>query len=155
MNTKYIAIPTAEFQKILAGETDANNQVPEQSISDGDGNECRHCLCEISPGEQMLILAYRPFTKIQPYAEVGPIFLCANECERHSDSAGPPDLYRGRDMLIRGYDANERIIYGTGMVVPMSELEREIQKLVKIPSLSYIHARSPTNNCYHFRIECS
>jgi hypothetical protein len=153
MIIKYIALSTDIVQKLINGEPDANGQMPEKSISDGAGNPCRHCLQEIPLGEPMLTLAYRPFGKIQPYAEVGPIFLCANQCERYQETAGAPDLYHDRDMLIRGYDTNDRIIYGTGKVVPVSNLEQEIPALFDLPSLSYVHARSPTNNCYHFRIE--
>lgn len=153
MTIKYIALPTDKVRQLVSGGPDANGQIPEKSISDGDGNPCRHCLNEIPLGESMLILAYRPFGKIQPYAEVGPIFLCANQCKRYQESTGIPDLYRDRDMLIRGYDINDRIIYGTGKVVPVSNLEQEVLSLFDIPSLSYVHTRSPTNNCYHFRIE--
>ena len=153
MTINYLALPTNSVHKLVCGELDANDQIPEKSISDGEGNPCRHCLQEIPMGEPMLVLAYRPFGKIQPYAEVGPIFLCARQCERYQESAGVPDLYRDLDMLIRGYDANDRIIYGTGKVVPVTSLEQVVHSLFDIPSLSYVHARSPTNNCYHFRIE--
>ena len=153
MTIKYIALPTDRVLKLVNGEPDANGQIPEKSISDGDGNPCRHCLQEIPLGEPMLILAYRPFSKIQPYAEVGPIFLCANLCDRYQDTSGVPDLYRDQEMLVRGYDANDRIIYGTGKIMPVSSLEQENFPLFEIPSLSYAHARSATNNCYHFRIE--
>ena len=153
MAIKYLALPTNKVHKLVGGEFDANGQIPEKSISDGNGNPCRHCLNEIPLGEPMLTLAYRPFNKIQPYAEVGPIFLCARQCERYQDFAGIPDLYRDLDLLIRGYDSNDRIIYGTGKVVPVSSLEQEVNSLFDIPSLSYVHARSPANNCYHFRIE--
>ncbi len=90
---------------------------------------------------------------MQAYAELGPIFLCANSCERYRESAGIPELYRDQEMLIRGYDSNERIVYGTGKVVQMKCLEAEAQQLFEDHKLFYLHVRSPTNNCYHFRIE--
>ncbi len=46
-----------------------------------------------------------------------------------------------------------RIIYGTGKVVPVSSFEQEISPLFDLTNLSYVHARSPPNNCYHSRIE--
>ena len=74
-----IATPIARAYQ--SGGLDANGQVPERQISDGDGNPCRHCLNLIPKGAEMLVLAHRPFPAPQPYAEVGPIFLCADACE--------------------------------------------------------------------------
>ena len=153
MSLKYIALETSEVLRLRAGDSDANGQQPEVALSDGEGNPCRHCLCEVARGEPMLILAHRPFNELHAYAELGPIFLCAQDCERHPESSGVPILYRGLDMLIRGYDRNERIVYGTGRVIEMSNVEIEANRLFASSELSFIHVRSPTNNCFQFRIE--
>ncbi len=50
------------------------------AVSDGHGNPCRSCLADIRAGAAMLIVAARPFPALQPYAETGPIFLCAADC---------------------------------------------------------------------------
>ena len=101
----------------------------------------------------MLTLAHRPFQSLQAYAELGPIFLCAKDCERHPEANGVPALYRDREMLIRGYDRNERIVYGTGRVIDMTLIEAEAGQLFENDKLRFIHVRSPGNNCFHFRIE--
>jgi len=101
----------------------------------------------------MLVLAYRPFSSLQPYAEVGPIFLCADSCKRYSDLSGPPGLYIDQNMLIRGYSQKERIVYGTGHVVSPEQREYEALALLSQPGVEFVHVRSPTNNCYHFRME--
>ena len=75
----------------------------------------------------MLILGYRPFPAPQPYAEVGPIFLCAKTCERHSNSKTLPNLFKtNKELLIRGYDDQDRIIYGTGQVTSLNQIESAI-----------------------------
>ena len=153
MSLKYIALATDQVQRLRAGEPDANGQRPEVSVSDGDGNPCRHCLGEIEGSKSMLILAHRPFSAVQPYAELGPIFLCAEDCRRHPEAGGIPGFYRNQDMLIRGYGYDERIIYGTGKVISMTALDEEARRLFAHSELSFIHVRSSTNNCYHFRIE--
>ena len=153
MSLKYIALATDEVQRLRAGEPDANGQRPEVSVSDGDGNPCRHCLGEIEGSKPMLILAHRPFSVAQPYAELGPIFLCAEDCKRHPELDGIPGLYRDQEMLIRGYGHDERIIYGTGKVISMAVIDEEAGRLFERSELSFIHVRSSTNNCYHFRIE--
>jgi hypothetical protein len=153
MSLKYIALATDQVQRFRAGEPDANGQRPEISVSDGDGNPCRHCLREIEGSKSMLILAHRPFSAVQPYAELGPIFLCAEDCRRHPEMGGVPELYRDREMLIRGYGYDERIIYGTGKVISMTALAEESSRLFECNQLWFIHVRSSTNSCYHFRIE--
>ena len=153
MPLQFIALETEQVKRLRAGAADANAQPPEVSISDGDGNPCRHCLTEIARDKPMFILAHRPFNSLQPYAETGPIFLCAEDCARYPQAAGVPALYQKREMLMRGYDHHERIIYGTGKVIDMAAIHTEASHLFADPRLAFIHLRSPTNNCYHFRIE--
>ena len=64
-----------------SGRPDTNGQEPERQISGGDRNPCRRCLPMIPKGAEMLVLAHRPFPAPQPYAELGPIFLCADAYE--------------------------------------------------------------------------
>jgi hypothetical protein len=153
MSLKFIALDSAQVRRLRNAAADANGQPPELSISDGDGNPCRHCLAEIERDKPMLILAHRPFDSLQPYAETGPIFLCAEDCARYPQSDGVPALYRNREMLIRGYDHRERIIYGSGKVIDMRSIHAEAERLFADPELAFIHVRSSSNNCYHFRIE--
>ena len=115
---RFLALPTPAVRAVQAGGADANGQLAERHVSDGDGNPCRHCLTEIAAGEPMLVLAWRPFPSLQPYAELGPIFLHAEPCSRW-DGAGVPAMLLGWErLLIRGYGHDDRIVYGTGQVVP-------------------------------------
>src|SRR5688572_26743355 len=82
---RFLAMPTAEARGYQRGGPDAYGNPPERGISDGSGLPCRHCLRHIAVGEPYLTLAHRPFPKTQPYAETGPIFLHADECERAPD----------------------------------------------------------------------
>jgi len=82
MAIKFLALPTSDVQKLQQGEADANGFPSEVQVSDGEGNPCRHCLTDTPNGEDMLVLSYSPFPAPQPYAELGPIFLCAKKCER-------------------------------------------------------------------------
>lgn len=155
MNKIYFsAMPTATARAFQSGAADANGQIPERHISDGDGIPCRHCLQDVAAGERYLILAYRPFPEAQPYAELGPIFLHAEACERYPESAVvPPVVARSQRMLIRGYNAQNRIVYGTGQVVPSDNIPLAAAELLQRADVAYIHVRSATNNCYSCRID--
>ena len=146
------ALPTDVVGAYQAGAPDANGMRPERAISDGEGNPCRHCLREIPEGAPMLILAHRPFPAPQPYAELGPIFLCANPCERWQGDALPP-IATAPDYIVRGYTAADRIRYGTGAVVRTPDLPERARELLARDDIAYLHVRSARNNCYQFRID--
>ena len=126
----FISIDTKEVRHLQNGGLDANGQVPEIAISDGAGNPCRHCLENINKDEKMLILAHRPFGEIQPYAEMGPIFLHAKGCAAYSNSTDqerPAILKTSNHYLLRGYDESERIVYGTGCITPNEEIISKVE----------------------------
>lgn len=150
----YIPLPTDQVRALQNGGLDADGNAPERQISDGNGNPCRHCLQEIAEGDEFLIVAHRPFTSIQPYAEQGPLFLHAAECAAYGETDILPEMYRGsRSLLLRGYSAEERIVYGTGQIAAPEKIEAVAQNILATKGVAYIHARSATNNCYQFRIE--
>ena len=150
----FVAIDSGTVRALRQGVPDANGQVPERQVSDGGGNPCRHCLDDIAAGEPMLVLAHRPFPAPQPFAEQGPIFLHADECPRYREEAGAPAMFGRREaIMMRGYGADDRIVYGTGKVIPTEEIEAMAARLFERPEVKYIHLRSATNNCYQCRID--
>ncbi len=151
----YSGMPTHLAAAYRAGAPDANGQVPEPRISDGDGVPCRHCLENVAAGEPYLVLAYRPFPAPQPYAELGPIFLHAEACPAYAPAAGLPERERrgtsGR--ILRGYGADDRIVYGTGIVVGNDGIAAAAEAILERPDVAYVHMRSATNNCFTLRID--
>ena len=61
MQIHYEALDSDLVRGLRAGGGDAYGNPAERAISDGDGNPCRHCLRFVPKGEEMLILAHRPF----------------------------------------------------------------------------------------------
>ena len=149
---RFVAIPTDVVRAYQAGGLDANGQAPERQVSDGGGNPCRHCLGLIPKGAGMLVLAHRPFPAPQPYAEVGPIFLCADACEV-GGGAALPGMLASPEYIVRGYGADDRIVYGTGGVVATGAITGRAGEILADPRVEYVHVRSARNNCYQVRIE--
>lgn len=149
----YSGIPSFMATAYRHGALDANGQAPERTISDG-GIPCRHCLQNVAEGDACLLLAYRPFPGAQPYAEVGPIFIHADECPSYSDHLRFPERERqGDGRILRGYGSNDRIVYGTGIVVSHDDIEAEATALLGREDVAYVHMRSATNNCFTLRID--
>ena len=154
MAVRFIALDSDLVGALRSGGRDSNAQTPERRVSDGDGVPCRHCLMDVAAGEPYLVLSHRPFDSVQPYAEQGPIFLHAEACPGFAAPAGlPPILAARREMLIRGYGADDRIVYGTGKMVATKDIVAVAEYMFDNPEIAYIHVRSASNNCYQCRIE--
>ena len=151
---KYLAMPTEEARAFQSGAPDAHGLPPERRVSDGDSAPCRHCLQDVGKGEDYLILAYRPFPALQPYAETGPIFLHAKPCARAEDAHETPAMLARRGAhLIKGYSTDDRIVYGTGKIVLSADLDVAAMQILERADVAYVHVRSSVNNCYTCRIE--
>jgi hypothetical protein len=149
---RFVPIPTPIARHYQAGGLDDYGLLPERAVSDGDGNPCRHCLAMIPAGAGMLILAHRPFPAFQPYAETGPIFLCAEPCEAGGGEK-TPEILDSPTYILRGYSVEDRIVYGTGAVVPIGQIAAEAAARFADPRVAYCHVRSARNNCFQVRIE--
>lgn len=153
MSIRFLPMPTETAAAYWSGGNDAYGLKPERQVSDGDGVPCRHCLRLVGAGEPYLILAHRPFPALQPYAETGPIFLHAEPCAAHQPSADMPPMLTSRDYIVRGYSAENRILYGTGAVVPNADIPAYARDLLDREDVAYLHIRSARNNCYQCRVE--
>jgi hypothetical protein len=151
---RFVSVPTDVAGAFRAGAMDANGMSPERRVADGDVGPCRHCQRRIVAGEAYLTLAYRPFPVPQPYAECGPIFLHADACERYPEGPAMPQMFHvWKHALLRGYGDDDRIVYGTGIVVTPADVEATAEKILAEDRVRYVHMRSSTNNCYQLRIE--
>ena len=152
MKIKFVPMDIATAEHLRSGAPDANGNPPEHKISDGAGVPCRCCMKLVGKGEPYLVAAWRPFTKTHAYAETGPVFLHAEPCTVEPIAEGKlPAFLQNPDYILRGYDADERTIYGTGGVIGLDAIPARIEELLKQPSVKAVHIRSSRNNCYHCR----
>ena len=148
---RFIPLEPSAVSDARRGLPDANGMPPERDVSDGPGHPCRCCLRNIDAGEAMLVLAARPFAALHPYAELGPIFLHADECAPWVDDGLPPALTTSPDYLLKGYDASERIVYGTGGIVPAGDVAARAGALLADDRIAFVDVRSARNNCWQAR----
>jgi len=153
MSYVFHALPTDIVRKLQSGAPDYYGQPPERAISEGTGTPCRHCLSDTPKDHPMLILAYRPFPADQPYAEVGPIFLCGEECAGFTPSTKLPQILQtSPEYLIKGYSSDDRIVYGSGQIVAPDMLTEAFEGIFSDATVEYIHIRSARNNCYQCKV---
>jgi hypothetical protein len=145
-------IATAEVGRIRRGGPDAYGQPAQMHVASGLGNPCRHCLRLIPEGDDKLVLAYRPFEALQPYAETGPIFLHKDPCERYESDALPDWFDNLEPAIVRGYGEDHWIRYDTGEVVAGRELTQTCQSILSDDTIAYVHIRSKYN-CFQCRVD--
>ncbi len=145
-------IATEQAIRLRKLEPDANGQKPVEMISDGKSNPCRHCLGLIAKGDAMLLLAYRPFDALQPYAETGPVFLHVDACEHYDSNTMPAWFDHFDPAILRGYGENHFIRYDTGKAVPGKDLTSACQNILQDESVAYVHIRSKFN-CFQCRVD--
>jgi hypothetical protein len=152
MSLAITGIPTRHARLLQAGGPDAHGQPPVVRTAEGLANPCRHCLQLITPGQEKLVLSYRPFDALQPYAESGPVFLHRQACARYEADRLPAWFAHLTPALVRGYGHDDWIRYETGAVVAGSELESACSRILEDPAAAYVHVRSKFN-CFQCRVE--
>ena len=145
-------IPTKDYEHFRSGGADANGQPPVTIKAEAGANPCRHCLGLIADGEPKLVLSYRPFNALQPYAEAGPIFLHQAACLRYESNELPRWFAFLEPAAIRGYGADDWIRYDSGRIVGGSELADTAALILEDQSISYVHIRSKFG-CFQCRVE--
>lgn len=152
MTLTYLPYDAAEIAKLRAGGPDVYGNPAERAISSGAGTPCRCCLRNVPKDAEMLICAARPFAALQPYAETGPVFFCADDCAPYDGQDAPPILETSPDYLVKAYDARDRIIYGTGQITPKADIATYATRLFERDGVAYVDVRSARNNCFLTRI---
>jgi Protein of unknown function (DUF1203) len=145
-------IPSQEARELQAGGSDSNGQPPVRRVAQGLANPCRHCLQLIADGGEKLVLSYRPFAEVQPYAETGPIFLHTHGCTRYESDALPDWFAYLEPAVIRGYGHHDWIRYETGAIIPGKDLTAQCHKILADPEVAYVHIRSKFN-CFQCRVD--
>ncbi len=153
MRYRIEGLPTDVVNELQNGGNDAYGNPPERRISDGGGTPCRHCLKPVGSGEEYLVVAHRPFSTLQPYAETGPIFVHAKPCEHAKLESRLPEILSSPDYIVRGYNMSEQIVYGTGGVIPTNEIGMRAEELLAMQDVLFVHVRSARNNCFQCRID--
>jgi hypothetical protein len=112
---------------------------------------CRHCLRLAPPGTELIVFAYCPLSTKGPYAEVGPVFVHAQPCERYGACDRFPSDYRGRVLTMRGY--NDRGTIEAALISEAGSPEAAIDALFADERVRFIHVRNPAWGCFHFQLE--
>ncbi|ATG34922.1 hypothetical protein PhaeoP23_00759 [Phaeobacter piscinae] len=153
MKLHFFGLPSAAVEAIHRTGLDSYGDPLERHPSAEEGGmPCRHCLQHVPTGKPFLALAHRPFAGRNPFTETGPIYLCDPLCAPAAPSPEVPAFLTAPQYILRGYDSDERIIYGTGAVTPRTELTAYAEELLSRDDIAFVDLRSASNNCFLCRI---
>jgi hypothetical protein len=152
MSYRFVPIEETDVRRYRVDQKDFYGNAGEVMQSDG-AFPCRHCLTDLPEERTALLVAHLPFDRDAPFSEVGPIFVCPDECEPYSAIAEVPGIVQRRQVVIRAYDREDRIRYGHHDLVAGTEAEKVINRLLADPDTAYLHVRSAQTGCFLSRVE--
>lgn len=164
MDNSNIASPSAIAQlrySIAPIDTELAERI-RRTLRDDHGNQlavwvsgysapCRHCLRRAPAGTALIVFAYSPFSTKGPYAEVGPVFIHADACQRYDGGGRFPSDYMDRILTMRGY--NDRGTIEDAQLSQAGDPETTIDALFADERVRFIHVRNPAWGCFHFRVD--
>lgn len=146
-----LPIPAQRLRQIRTERRDDNGEPPTYRVDDEGGAPLRCCLRDSRPGEHIELIGYCPFRQTGPYAEVGPVFIHADECAGYPATDRYPDEFRDRPQVFRAYRADGTIAGGR-LVKPEHEREEAIRELFADPEIAFLHSRNVIYGCFMFEI---
>ena len=132
------------------GHADFGNPLVPTANADEGGTPLRCCLREAGVGERVALIAYQPASIGGPYAEVGPVFIHADECSGYDPHDVYPEEFRHRTQILRAYDRKGCQL--DNQIVDGVEVEARISELLARVDVAFIHSRNVLAGCYMFGI---
>jgi hypothetical protein len=147
------ALPADDLHRIRAAGVDDFGHDLRLVIADTEpGTPLRCCLREAHVGEQVALIAWAPLVEApdSAYAEVGPVFVHADDCAGHVDEHAYPEGFRHRRQVLRSYTASGDMQAAT--ITDGATAEIAITELLADPAAVVVHSRNVAAGCYMFAI---
>jgi hypothetical protein len=98
-----------------------------------------------------LLLPHAHHNVDTPYRASGPIYV-REAAEQALPAANEvPELLRRRVLSLRSYDKDSMMVWAE--VLPGTEVEQGIERLLAIPRTSYVHTHYAQPGCYACRVD--
>jgi hypothetical protein len=160
MNIEILPIPAQRLAEVRGGgRDDDGNPFTPFTVTEG-GAPLRCCLRDARPGERIGLISYHPVrrsladlssddgasTGLGPYDEAGPVFVHACDCPGPGPG-GYPEQLRRRDLVLRCYGPDGRILGGT--VAPAGDGQEDaMRRMLGENGVAFVHARNVVYGCF-------
>ena len=153
VQSRIAPIPQAFLDRVRHEGRDDLGQPVKRTRAKG-GEPCRDALRRASPGEELILASFSPFSVVGPYREYGPIFVLADDVPPVSAATlqvGGNSDYLREQFVIRAYTHGEEIA-DAALVTPQTAQET-IDRFLARSEVAFLHARFPTYGCFACRLE--
>jgi Protein of unknown function (DUF1203) len=147
------AIPQARLERLRVSKFDDFTNRLEVITDESGGAPLRCCLRTAMPGDRIVLIAYRPFDRLGPFAEVGPVFVHAEPCAGYAYPDRYPEGFRERELVFRPYRFDGWMAYSAIAIADGSRAEKVVEEIFADPAIEMIHTRNVYAGCYMFAID--
>jgi hypothetical protein len=156
MSVMFRGIDVSELRVVIESGVDHGGN-PVEPFEDVDGGwPLRCCLADSLRGDRIAIIAWRHDEVIGPYRETGPIVVHADSCAGAGIVERLPGALDLRQMYLRPYDLDHRIVYASVRLVPDGESNTvAAAALLEIPEVAFVHGRNVRGGCFAFAVSDS
>jgi hypothetical protein len=98
----------------------------------------------------MILMSYQPLPDTGPYAEIGPIFVHAQDCRPYSDVETFPSDFAARPLVLRAYGYDGRIT--DARVAEPGQARSVAAEFLGRAEVAEIHVRHVSYTCFDFKI---
>ena len=147
------ALPAHDLARIRAtGIDDFGHSLRVSVVDEEPGTPLRCCLREARAGERVALISWRPLREAPDsvYAEVGPVFVHAEDCPGYQRERSYPDGFRHRNQVLRSYSATGDML--DAVLTGGAAAEEAIAGLFSNPDAVVVHSRNVTAGCYMFAV---
>lgn len=114
---------------------------------------CRHCLCEASGKQGMLLLSYQAPEPRSVYGHPTAIFLCARDCIRFDSVDDVPEIVSNRQVSFRAFRADGAMMYHANELVEGAGHDAAIRRIFSCDEVAFINAHTAKAGCMLCHIE--
>lgn len=113
---------------------------------------CRHSLSDgdINSNQEHILFSYMPVYDLNPYSEVGPVYIIKGSAEYLDIYVFPPDLKKREFLTVRGYTKEQ--ILTSGQMSKGEAIENVIELFFENELLDYILISDATSGCFFVKI---
>lgn len=155
-NFRIVPVDAAWAARVRETKQDDFGHPLEAVLATGRG-PCRLSLRPFEVGLDTRILAsYSPFTQTTPYAETGPIYICAEAVGPYQDvHRFPPEIKADKanfPLSLLGYSITERMVYTEQ--VGNQDIDQRIEHVFNTrPEVAFLHVRNSEACCFICKVE--
>jgi hypothetical protein len=147
------ALPAHDLARIRAtGFDDFGHPLRMSVVDEEPGTPLRCCLREAHAGERVALISWRPLREAPDsvYAEVGPVFVHAEDCAGYDEERSYPAGFRHRKQVLRSYSSTGDMLHA--VLTEGAAAEDAIAGLFTNPEAVVVHSRNVTAGCYMFAV---